>query len=292
MTILCAVDTSRRAARVADAARRLAAALDLPVVLVGVFDPLTVPAAPSHALDPDLTTERVEQHERDLARAALLGATDRTGAVAETPVFAEGDPRSEILRLLRAHDAGILVVGSAARKPLDRIMQGSLSAELVRDAPCPVVIVTDDAEPPGGGPILAGYDGSDHSLRAARHAAALAAGLGRSLVLLHVTAPGDAGARADEDILRELVEAARACVSAATGDTDQRLDVELEVEHGDPAERLIAAAGARGAALIVVGHRGRGALAAAVLGSVAADVVRQADRLVVVAGPRSEQPGA
>jgi nucleotide-binding universal stress UspA family protein len=290
--VLCAVDTSARAARVADAARRLARAMEGSIVLVHVFDPMMVPAAPTRELNRLVTTEQIEEHERRRARAALADAADRGGDMAQTTVFAEGDPRSLILDLLRAHDVRLLVVGSAARKPLDRIMQGSMSADLVRGASCPVAILTDDAVLPDGGPVLAGYDGSDHSLRAARHAAAIASALQRDLVLVHVVGPGEAGARPDEELALELHAAAGACASTAAGRPAPRLDVAVAVEHGDPVERLTEAADERGASLIVVGNRGRNAVTAAVLGSVSAGVIRRSDRLVVVAGPRSERAGA
>ena len=281
MTILCAVGTSSRAARVADAARRLGAAAGEPVVLVHVFDPMAVPATPADRMDTLQSTDRVEELWRTRARAALAEVAAPGG---ETAVLAEGDPRTEILRLVREQGARLLLIGSAAREPLERIMQGSLSAELVREASCPVLVLTDAAEPRDEGPILAGYDGSQHSLRAARHAAALATVLHRDLVLLHVVAPGESRVRPDEELARELQAAASTCVS----DAGVRLQAAVAVDHGEPAERLLHAATARGASLLVVGNRGRNALAAAVLGSVSALVVRQADRPVVVAGPRSE----
>jgi nucleotide-binding universal stress UspA family protein len=291
LAILCAVSASARAARVAKAARRLAAALDASVVLTHVFDPMMVPAAPTRDLGRLLTTEEIEEHERGLALDALADASDPGAGVPETIVLAEGEPLAELLRLQQAHDARLLVTGSAARSSVERILQGSISADLVRQAPCPVVIVTDDMRLPDPGPVVAGFDGSEDSLRAARHAAAFAAALRQELVLVHVVAPGETGVRPDEELARELDEAARACTAAATPEPGEP-SFEVVVAHGDPSELLIEAADARGASLVVVGNRGRGALTAAILGSVSAGVVRRSDRLVVVAGPLSEQAGS
>jgi nucleotide-binding universal stress UspA family protein len=288
-TILCAVSASGRALRVAEAARRLARALEGSVVLTHVFDPLMAPAAPIRDVGRLLTTEEVEEHERIVALDLLADASDPGGDVEETLILAEGEPLAEILRLQQTHDARLLVVGSAARTTVDRVLQRSLSADLVREAPCPVVIITDAAQLADHGQVVAAYDGSEHSLRAARHGAALAAALRQELVLVHVVAPGETGLRADEELARELDEAARACAATTPGATDPNFEV--VVEHGDPSDRLIEVARARAASLIVVGSRGRGALTAAVLGSVSAGVVRVSDRPVVVAGPRSEQPG-
>jgi nucleotide-binding universal stress UspA family protein len=285
--IVCAVDGSARAPRVAGVSGRLAEALDARVVLTHVFDPMMVPARPTRELDLEMTTERIEEHERGLARATFARTARTLDDVAHATIFAEGQRRAEILRVLHEHDARLLVTGSAARKPLDRIMQGSLSAELAAEAPCPVVVVTDEAELDGTGPLLAAYDGSHHSLRAARHGAALAAGLGRDLVLMHVAEHGEPGVDAGLDLARELHAAARSCASVVPGRAERAVEVTVAVEHGDPVEQLVRAAEERAAALVVVGHRGRNALTAALLGSVSAGIVRVATRPVVVAGPRS-----
>ena len=287
-TIVCAVDRSDRARHVAAVSGRLAEALAARVVLTHVFDPMMVPARPTRELDRVLSSERIEEHERGLARAALARTAERLEAVTHSSVFAEGQPRPEILRALHDHDARLLVTGSAARKPLDRLMQGSLSGELAAQAPCPVVVVTDAADFAGTGPVLAAYDGSRHSLRAARHGAALAAGLGRDLVLMHVAEQGEPGVDADLDLARELHAAARSCATGASGRAARPVEVSVAVEHGDPVEELVRAAAERDAPLVVVGHRGRNALTAALLGSVSAGIVRVATRPVVVAGPGTE----
>ena len=82
------------------------------------------------------------------------------------------------------------LTGTAARVGLNRILIGSVTRELAAHSPCPLIAVPRAAALEEPGPVLAGYDGSDHGLRAARHAAALAAQLKRDLVLVHVE-PGD-----------------------------------------------------------------------------------------------------
>ncbi len=62
---------------------------------------------------------------------------------------------------------------------------------------------------------------------------------------------------------------------------------ESEILEGQPAERVIELAQARNAGLIVVGSRGRGGITGALLGSVSTEVVRKADRSVLVSKRRS-----
>jgi nucleotide-binding universal stress UspA family protein len=62
-------------------------------------------------------------------------------------------------------------------------------------------------------------------------------------------------------------------------------DGTLHVEHGHPADRLVALAGERGAALLVVGNHGP---RSSLLGSISADVARRAPCPVVVVPPTVE----
>jgi nucleotide-binding universal stress UspA family protein len=55
-------------------------------------------------------------------------------------VLAEGDPARELARTAVA-DGGILVVGSRAYGPLRRVLLGSISTQLVRSAPCPLIVL-------------------------------------------------------------------------------------------------------------------------------------------------------
>ncbi|MBU6428210.1 MAG: universal stress protein [Cyanobacteria bacterium REEB65] len=52
-----------------------------------------------------------------------------------------GDPAEEILEYCRIEEPDLLVVGSHGRKGLERFFLGSVSARLVGDAPCPVLVV-------------------------------------------------------------------------------------------------------------------------------------------------------
>jgi len=64
------------------------------------------------------------------------------------------------------------------------------------------------------------------------------------------------------------------------------VEAETEVLEGDPAGRILELARLRDVDLIVVGSRGLGPVAGALLGSVSREVVQRADRPVLVAARR------
>jgi nucleotide-binding universal stress UspA family protein len=140
--------------------------------------------------------------------------------------------------------------------------------------------------------VLVGTDGSDSSYRAVDRAAAIAGDAGAKLVIVcayfpasqrEVASAEDAlgeeayqvvGSTPAEDTLRTAEERA-----AAVGATN----VEAVAIQGNPVKSLIKALTEHKADLLVVGNRGLNTLAGRLLGSVPADVSRQApcDVLIV-----------
>lgn len=132
--------------------------------------------------------------------------------------------------------------------------------------------------------IVVGVDGSDGSDRAVAEATEVAKRDGAGIVLVHVVeriaAKGDmAPVHADEEKIQEAV--------AAEADRLNADGLETSVETatvvlGGPARSIEEIAGAAGADLIVVGAKGRSAVAGLLLGSVPHRLLHIAKRPVLV----------
>lgn len=136
--------------------------------------------------------------------------------------------------------------------------------------------------------ILVGVDGSESSQGAARMAAEIAVRFGARLTLAYVVPnlllPPDAYGLNVEDVEQGNREFAHTLLTrclAELGEAGAR--AETMVLSGSAAESLAEAAASSGADLIVVGSRGRGAVARVLLGSVSDRLVHISTKPVLVA---------
>jgi nucleotide-binding universal stress UspA family protein len=144
--------------------------------------------------------------------------------------------------------------------------------------------------------ILVGFDGSPHSEKAVSYAAKLARELHADLTLFYVvplvyppvdTLPIQTWADITEQhqvFAKKLIKETKAQLSL--GDLDD------QVVTGNPATELARAAEAPDVGLVVVGSSGKGAVARAMLGSVASRLVRTCPKPLVVVPELSPSAGS
>jgi nucleotide-binding universal stress UspA family protein len=128
-----------------------------------------------------------------------------------------------------------------------------------------------------GGSIICGVDDSDSAKRAARVARGLSSKLGFGLVFVRVLEDGSPPEKISA--IAERLERVHDEV------TELDCGAGWSVEVGHPADRLVAAAAAENASLIVVGSTGP---RSSLVGSISADVSRRAPCPVVVVPPGAD----
>jgi nucleotide-binding universal stress UspA family protein len=138
-TIAVGSDGSPQSRAALEFARELAGAAGARLQLLWVV-PASVPVGPwtSRAVAMTAGERRLE---RDRARALMAETVDALGdnAIGDT---APGVAHEELAQLCR--EADLLVVGSRGEGALGRALRGSTSMRLVREAPCPVLVVPAD----------------------------------------------------------------------------------------------------------------------------------------------------
>jgi nucleotide-binding universal stress UspA family protein len=134
--------------------------------------------------------------------------------------------------------------------------------------------------------ILVAIDGSQHALHAASYAARRARAAGCKVDLLHVEKPAmawEVGPVSPAEVVSAVREAESAEVlRVAAGLFERTTDVETHAVTGDPAAAILEEAERLSVDEIIVGSRGRRAIGAALLGSVAYKIVHSAKVPVVI----------
>ena len=192
-------------------------------------------------------------------------------------------PATAVPALLgEARDARLLVLGSRGRRGMSGHLRRSVTAQVSARARCPVVVIrpsgaldTSSALPAR---VVVGVDGAASCTPAVGFAFQAARQRGIPLIAVHAWIPD---LPADVEAISALPITAEAL---ARGTLERALDrwqaaftdvpVHAALVRGDPAHALIAQS--RGAALLVVGTRGRGPVMGTLLGSVSHTVLRHA----------------
>ena len=178
--------------------------------------------------------------------------------------------------------ADLIVIGAGTRR---HGIIGSTCERVLRHAPCAVLVVAGSFRPLAR--VLCAVDFSEPSRRALTIAAEIAAERGATLTLVHVVSNRDRALFAQAALLAGAPDARKAAEEtlrrwAGEIDTCPASRITVIVVDGRPGEAVVDAARAGQADLIVAGSHGRTGLQRALIGSVAEEIVRGADRPVLI----------
>jgi nucleotide-binding universal stress UspA family protein len=134
--ILLATDLAATSSPATDEAFAMARRLGAELLIVSVIDPIAL------RLPSGRFRTRIDQ-VRDEREAVLRGLVQRgqREGLRVTSLVWEGDPAESIIEAAGAEDAEVIVLGSHARGRIGRLLRGSVSHRVVRDAGIPVVVV-------------------------------------------------------------------------------------------------------------------------------------------------------
>jgi nucleotide-binding universal stress UspA family protein len=269
------------------------------VRVVGVIEPTAalVPAVPftpaGLVTSPEIDAQIVQQLEGDIGqvverlKAAHLDAEG---------VVVRGRPATVLVEEAERSSANLIVAGSRGHGPIATLILGSVSAELVDIAPCPVLI----ARRTEAQRVLLASDGSAFASRAETLLARwpiFEHSVIRVLSVAEVVRPWQSGLA--PTMYRQVVEGyakdlatAKTRQSAAAQDAADRLTMagrtaEAALRVGDAAAEIIDEASSWRADVIVLGSRGLTGLARIALGSVARNVLQGSETSVLIVSARA-----
>lgn len=231
-------------------------------------------------IDPD------PQAEQLLVRDLTNRVGDMGDAVSFRPTLGVGRPGEHVLHLAEAERADVIALGTHRQRGLARL--ASVASVALHHGRASVLIVPEPEdflpspeEIPSFERVLIATDLSGFSNRAIPYGYALLRE-GGEVQLLHVLCEANPSEVSDEEAtvaaqLRELVPRSASGAGIVT-----RVEV---VRHVDAARAIAEAAERVGASVVCVASHGRSRLASAVLGSVAAAVLRESRRPIMVLRP-------
>lgn len=292
MNILVAVDFSEATAIILEELSRRTWPAGSAFTILSVVEPVGV-------LETENLAGRRTEHAQKLTEDAAATLRQR-GLDAATAVLS-GSPKAVIVEEAGKRRADLVAVGSHGTKGMARFLLGSVAKNVVRHAPCSVLVVRTAAEDRAGRSgmkILLATDGSPSSFDAAKAVAARSWPVGtevRIVNVLEMSVPLLETSYFDQSAMeayraaamkhsQDAIAQAEEILAASGLATSESLSVLLD----PPKETILNEASEWGADLIVVGSHGHSAIGAFLLGSVSEDVAIHASCSVEVVRSRAE----
>jgi nucleotide-binding universal stress UspA family protein len=278
--LLVPLDGTAQSAVALPLARTIARATGAAVILVQVVPPEMVGAGAA-----------VRTARKTLPNVAYeLGAGDlRVAAV----VREAAAPSEAILEVIRERSADLVIMVTHGRGGMARALHGSVAQRILAESPVPVLLLR-----PGGHRVtriqrlLVPVDGTPQAALALGLAVPLAKAMGAQITILQVVPPRAQFAALEGEIMElvwdeDALTHAEHYVSGLAAPLQRAgMMVEGRAVLGRPSETIVRTAAEVEADVIVMSTHARTGAARAVLGSTADEMVRHADRPVLLVRQR------
>jgi nucleotide-binding universal stress UspA family protein len=216
------------------------------------------PMIPEACLEAVQADEELAAFEMKRIESRIAGAPFTGAVVHESSVW------NAVERIVSDDHIDLIVTGTHGRTGVPKLLLGSVAEEVFRRSPIPVVTVgphvhAGNESTAQDSSVLFATDFSSGSEAAVPYAFSLAGESRARLILLHVMRESEPSHPSEFNqyekrvavVIEQLRRLAPGSSGFAAGDP-----AEVRIEHGDPADRILAVAKERKASLIVLGVRG------------------------------------
>ena len=209
-------------------------------------------------------------HVCRLAKTSLQSEFGLNGSVES--YVCQGEPPAVLIETAQGKKADLIALGTYGRKGLKRLLMGSVTAQVILNAPCDVLVVKRPCSACTGNytSILVPFDGSEQSKKALGRAAELAKQDGSRVAVLYVIPRYEEMVEffRTDAIQKSLYhEAEKVIAEARKIAQEKNVLIATEIRDGHAADEIVAAAGKQEADLIMMGTHGWRGVSKAIMGS-------------------------
>ncbi len=202
---------------------------------------------------------------------------EEVGLEAESFVC-EGEPPEVLIDIVRGKNADLIALGTYGKRGIKRLLMGSVTTQVILDAPCDVLVVKRPCSKCTGSyaSILLPFDGSETSKKAMARAIEMSKTDGSQITVLYVIPRYEEMVeffRTDsiKNSLRK--EAEKVIKEAEKAAKDHGVAVKTEIREGHVADEIIRASETLMSDLIIMGTYGWRGVNKALIGSTSNHVV-------------------
>lgn len=199
----------------------------------------------------------------------------------------EGEPADVLIDIAQGKHADLIALGTYGRRGLKRLLMGSVTAQVILNAPCDVLVVKRPCSECTGSylSVLVPFDGSDFSRRALTRAAEMARSDGSRITVLYVIPRYEEMVEfyRTDAIKRSLhAEAEKVIGEARNIAASAGITIGTDIRDGQAADEIVKTAEKLENDLIVMGTYGWRGMSKAIMGSTTNRVITDAKCPILV----------